>query len=121
MEGSAALALRRGLVMAVCALLPAAGTAAERTVTRADWSAPATVEAAASRPALNGVLAAYLGERGQWVRIAHGGDSRGSAWAGEVRGWLVALGIPGERIRLDPGMASPDQLVLDVHAEDERP
>jgi hypothetical protein len=107
--------------MAAFVLLPAAGTAAERTVARADWSAPATVEAAARRPALNGVLAAYLGERGQWVRIAHGGDTRGSAWAAEVRGWLVALGIPGQRIRMDPGMASPDQLVLDVHAEGEQP
>jgi hypothetical protein len=107
--------------MAAFALLPAAGMAAERTVARADWSAPATVEAAARRPALNRVLAAYLEKPGQWVRIAHDGEAPGSSWAGEVRGWLVALGIPGQRIRMDPGMASPDQLVLDVHAEGEQP
>jgi len=120
MEGPVALALIRALLLAGV-LLPAGGMAAERAISREGWSAPATVEAAVHRLALNGLLEEFLEEPGRWVRIAHGGDTRGSAWAAEVRGWLVALGIPGQRIRMDPGMASPDQLVLDVHAEGEQP
>ena len=119
MEGSAAVALRAGL-LGLGLLLPALGAAAERTVSRADWSAPATLEAAAARPLFHETLADYLAEPGNWVRIAHGGGASGSAWAHDVLGWLVALGVPGDQVQLDPAVVAEGRLALSVHARGER-
>ena len=126
MEGSAALALRGKLTIGPALLLvlavgPARAAGESHALTRAEWAAPATVEAAARHPALNGLLADFLARPGGWVRIAHGGGARGSAWAHEVQGWLVALGVPGERLRMDPGMAPKGELRLMAYDEGERP
>jgi hypothetical protein len=105
--------------LALIALLLAAPVRAdgpEQVLVRSDWTPPPTVEAAAARPALNRTVAAYLEREQGWVRLAHGGGARGSAWAHEVRAWLIALGIPGSHIRMDPGMADSGRLTLAVHA-----
>ncbi|HKJ72275.1 MAG TPA: hypothetical protein VKA55_11025 [Gammaproteobacteria bacterium] len=116
MERRAALALSALLVLPG----PARAGDAEQVLSGADWKAPATVEAAASRPALRKTVAAYLGVEAGWVRIAHAGGARGSAWAHEVRAWLIALGIPGARIQIDPGMAERATLRLAVRTGEER-
>jgi hypothetical protein len=91
--------------------------ASEQVLAGAEWQSPATIEEAAARPALHRTVAAYLAESGGWVRIAHAGGARGSAWAHEVRAWLIALGVPGAHIQIDPGMAEAEHLRLAVHAE----
>ena len=113
----AALALT-GVLLLMAATARAA--VSEEVLAGADWRPPETVEAAAARPPLNRTLAAYLAGSGRWVRIAHSGGAEGSAWAQEVRSWLTALGIPGARIQIDPGMAEPGRLRLAVHEEGER-
>lgn len=112
-----ALALTGVLVLA--ATTSRAGIS-EEVVAAGDWKAPATVEEAAARPALNRTLSAYLAEPGRWVRLAHAGGAEGSAWAQDMRAWLITLGIPANRIRIDPGMTEPARLSLTVHAEGER-
>ncbi|MFB6261326.1 MAG: hypothetical protein ABEJ96_05210 [Thiohalorhabdaceae bacterium] len=112
---------RRPALALTVALLPVALTAraavSEEELAAAQWEAPATVEEAAARSALNQTLAAYLGEPGRWVRIAHAGGAEGSAWAQAMRAWLITLGIPGDRIQIDPGLTEPQRLSLTVHAE----
>ena len=120
MARPAALALRgTGPALALWAATPA-GAAEVHLLRQAGWRAPTTVAEAAARPALSGTLAAFVADDGQWVRLAHGGGAAGSDWAHEVRAWLVTLGIPGDRMQLDPGMADPGRLRLTVHAGEER-
>ena len=44
-------------------------------------------------------------------RFDPGGDL-GNAWGLELRDWLVALGVPLERLVLEPGSGASDQVVL---------
>ena len=111
-----ALALMAGLLLAASA----AGAAEEQVLAERQWQDPATIEAAAARPALHQTVATYLATDDAWVRVAHAGGARGSAWAHEVRNWLIALGVPGARIQIDPGMAERAHLRLAVHQRGDR-
>lgn len=113
----AALALTGGLLLAATGTH---ATVSEEVVDRTAWEPPATIEEAAARPALHRTVAAFLGDASRWVRIAHAGGARGSAWASDIRAWLIALGIPGSRIQIDPGMAERAHLRLAIHEEGER-
>lgn len=111
-SGALARAGRGALVLA--ALLAGAPVAAEtRAMARAD-GVPETAEAAAGRPALTDTVADYLDHDRAEVRIAHAGGAQGSAWAHRVRQWLVAFGVPGEDIRVDPGVTEAGRLALSV-------
>lgn len=48
------------------------------------------------------------------VTIRYAGGDEGLLWAEEMRGWLVALGIPGDRVRLYAGLEIQDRLVLEI-------
>lgn len=117
MERHSALALTGVLLLAAATTRAAIS---EEVVAAGKWEAPTTVEEAAARPALNRTLSAYLNESGRWVRLAHAGGAEGSAWAQDMRAWLITLGIPVNRIQIDPGMTEPGRLSLTVHAEGER-
>ncbi|MFA9459288.1 hypothetical protein [Thiohalorhabdus methylotrophus] len=108
------MAVKGALAVAVLVCAVAMPAQAAETLKRDRWTGPETVEQAAGHPALNTLLSAYTGATGARVEVAHGGGARGSAWAHEVRGWLVALGIPSARIRLEPGITEPGTLRLAV-------
>lgn len=111
-----ALALMAALLLAA----PGVRAAGEQVLADRQWENPATIEAAAARPALHNTVATFLATDDAWVRVAHAGGARGSAWAHEVRNWLIALGIPGARIQIDPGMAERAHLRLAVHQRGDR-
>lgn len=46
------------------------------------------------------------------IEIRYPGGDEGSLWAGELADWLVALGIPSNRIQLTPGSARADRIDL---------
>lgn len=46
------------------------------------------------------------------VIIRYPGGDLGNAWGLELRDWLVALGVPLERLVLEPGSGASDQVVL---------
>lgn len=117
MERHPALALI-GAWLVAAAPAPAGGS--ERVIAGSDWQSPATVEEAAARPALHETVGAYLAEGDGWVRIAHSGGAEGSEWAHRARSWLIALGVPGAHIQIDPGMAEPGRLRLAVHSGKDR-
>jgi len=98
------------------ALLGSAPAQGEEILERGSWQPPETLTEAVQRPAFNALLSEYAGTANGRVEIAHGGGAEGSAWAGEVRDWLVAMGIPSSRIRLEPGLADPGVLRLAVAA-----
>ncbi|KPV41371.1 hypothetical protein AN478_01960 [Thiohalorhabdus denitrificans] len=108
------MALMRMWILAALALLAALPVHAEVTLEEDGWNAPEGPVAAARHPALNAVLSEYVGASGARVELAHDGESAGTAWAREVRDWLVVLGIPGSRIWTEAGGAEPGTLRLAV-------
>ncbi|MEF8792260.1 hypothetical protein [Thiohalorhabdus sp.] len=109
-----ALALTGALLLVA---VPAQAAVSKEEVAASEWKAPASVEEAAARPALHRTLAAYLRKPGRWVRLAHAGGAAGSAWAQDMRSWLITLGIPADRIQIDPGLTDSGRLTLAVHEE----
>jgi hypothetical protein len=61
-------------------------------------------------------MEAWLATRDAKILIRYSGSDAASLWAGELQDWLVALGMPAERIekqvRADQ---SEDALTLEVH------
>ena len=108
------------MIAAALALAAPAAWAAEPRVLQRSDGVPETAEAAAQRPALMETVQAYLAKETAVLHIAHPGGASGSAWAHEVRNWLVALGVPGARIQIDPGMAERAHLRLAVHQRGDR-
>ncbi len=93
---------------------PCVAHATRYTVTAEDWARPRSGERVARLPALRGLeqeLAAHSGLR---IGIRYAGGDEGLLWAEELRGWLVALGISGERIQLHPGLDTDDRLIVDT-------
>ena len=48
------------------------------------------------------------------VVIRYAGGDEGLLWAEELRGWIIALGISGDRVRLHAGLPDRDRLVLET-------
>lgn len=48
------------------------------------------------------------------VVIRYAGGDEGLLWAEELRGWIIALGISGDRVRLHAGMPDRDRLLLET-------
>jgi hypothetical protein len=60
-------------------------------------------------------------DAGLTLIIGHPGGEEGSLWAHELRSWLVALGLPSQRIQLVSGSRYGDALELRVASEERRP
>ena len=72
-------------------------------------------------PALKRTVRDYLNQkgsqndqRGQRIFIRHPRGEEGVLWAEELRGWLVALGIPSADIALNPESSRIDAIELAV-------
>lgn len=95
-------------------LLCGAASAEEFLLGREDWARPrrgdALPEIAPLRAAVNALDAAP----GSRLRVHYAGGEEGSLWAHELRGWLIALGVPGRRIELLPGGSDTLNLRLEV-------
>ena len=65
-----------------------------------EWARPRHGERLAAHPVLREAVKA-AGEKKRIV-IRHGGGEQGQLWAGELRDWLVALGIPSSRLEIAP-------------------
>lgn len=94
--------------------LPLAAEETTLWVTAAEWSQPRTGQALLAHPALRAAMQA-VGEDGRLVLNYPGGEE-GTLWAGELQAWLVALGLPAERIELMPGGRRSDAIELRVVA-----
>ena len=80
-----------------------------------DWARPRSGESVTAMPSLRAAVHAWLAAGdGARLVVRHPGGERGSLWGGEVRDWLVALGVQPGRIVLEPGGARDDAVVLVV-------
>ena len=78
------------------------------------WARPRSGERVIEIVALQN-LVHLLDERADTrVAVHHAGGDEGLLWAVELRGWLIALGVPGNRISLRSGLQIRDRLVLET-------
>jgi len=78
------------------------------------WARPRSGERVVAYESLQ-MLVRHLDQRSAAVvNIRYAGGDEGQLWAEELRGWLVALGIPSDRIKLRAGLQYRDRLVLET-------
>lgn len=90
-------------------------------ITADDWARPRTGESLVQMPALKRTVRDYLGRnRGQddghrqRILIRHPRGEEGVLWAEELRGWLVALGIPSNDIDVSADSTRVDAVELAI-------
>ena len=95
------------LVMLICTAVSSAESV--QIITADDWARPRSGESLVQMPVLKRTVRDYLNRKGsqndaggQRILIRHPRGEDGDLWAEELRGWLVALGIPSADIAVSP-------------------
>ena len=103
------------LLMLVSA--PAAWAETVQVITADDWARPRSGESLVQMPALKRTVREYLDEgdgRERRIVIRHPRGEEGVLWAEELRGWLIALGIPSDDVVVSPESTRVDAIELAV-------
>ncbi len=92
-----------------------------QVISAEDWARPRSGESLVQMPALKRTVRDYLSQKGnqndqrrQRISIRHPRGEEGVLWAEELRGWLVALGIPSADIGVSPESSRIDAIELAV-------
>ncbi len=101
------------MTMLLLGLVPVAQAAGWR-IAGEDWARPRGGEEILQMPALRAAVAALDATPGADLAIRYPGGEAGGLWAHTLRGWLIALGLPGQRIRLLPGGVDGAELRLEL-------
>lgn len=80
----------------------------------AEWAVPRRAEALSANTALVELVRELEARPGRLLRIRHPGGETGSNEAEALREALIALGVPGARIRLEPGATENNRLLLET-------
>lgn len=81
-------------------------------ITADQWARPRSGDRLVASRSLS-VVAQKFDENPQgMIVIKHAGGDEGLLWAEEMRGWFIALGIPGRSIQLRSGLQTRDRLVV---------
>lgn len=101
------------LVLA-CTFAAGAQESRQWTLTRAQWSGVTSAEQVVDLPPLHAAMKAFDAAPGSRLVVIHNGGEDGLFWAADLKGWLVALGIPSARIVDRTGALPPDRIRLQV-------
>lgn len=108
----------RGLPLLVMLLwAPFVSAETVQVITADDWARPRSGESLVQMPALKHTVRAYLEvdeRRGRQIVIRHPRGEEGVLWAEELRGWLVALGVPSDHVVVGPASTRVDAVELAV-------
>lgn len=88
----------------------------EGVVTAGEWALPRSGTALLKNDSLARVVRHLIDHPGDRLVLHYPGGDEGVLWAGELRGWLVALGIASERVVLMPG-GTPEQIIMSVERD----
>ena len=116
----------RGLPLLIMLISMAVSSAESVQIISADdWARPRSGGSLVQMPALKRTVRDYLNQKGsqnhkggQRILIRHPRGEEGVLWAEELRGWLVALGIPSADIAVSPESTRIDAIELAVMAAD---
>ncbi len=101
-------------LLVLCAAALAAPVRAERSwwLEAADWARPRSGAAVVGMAPLPEVVRAWSAADDMDIVIRHTGGEEGELWARELRDWLIALGVPGNRVHRVVGGSDPRRLQL---------
>lgn len=107
---------RRYRWLGLLLLLPAAVAGAGDTWSLdADaWARPRSAETVISMSPVADAVHAWSRSVGSELVLRHSPDEGGQLWADELRDWLIALGVPRERIARVPDSTAEGRLVLSL-------
>lgn len=84
------------------------------TLDSTDWARPRHGEWLASHPPLVAVIDKLQHTPHGVLQLRYPGGDQGALWAGELRAWLVALGVESDRIETLSGSAVAGAIQLEV-------
>ncbi|MDZ7829612.1 MAG: hypothetical protein U5K33_09060 [Halofilum sp. (in: g-proteobacteria)] len=83
----------------------------------AEWARPRSGATLVGMAPLPSVVRAWSSADDKDIAILHAGGEEGELWARELRDWLIALGVPGNRVRLVIGGSAPASLELELRPQ----
>ena len=78
------------------------------------WELSRSGEAIARIPIIKKMIQQWSTKPNQTIELHYPGGEEGELWVGELRDWLVALGVPSKKIRVTPGSGVADVIRLQV-------
>ena len=78
------------------------------------WELARSGESMLAAPILNKVAVSWLKNRDKVIEIQYPGGEEGEFWVQELMDWLVALGIPTEKMLSTPGSGADDVIKLSL-------
>ena len=107
---------RNGLMVLLLWLLSWSSLAEESvySITVEQWSIPRHGERLLKMPALKQVISQWQKNTLQYIEISYPGGEQGELWLTEIQDWLIALGLPSERIKKVVGSGGKDIIKLSV-------
>jgi len=109
--------MRYGLWVLLLLLMPSTVFADSLSISAEQWAHPRSGATITQWPALDRLIESFDRQPRGYFVIHHAGGDEGILWAEEFRSWLVALGIPSARIRLEPDMGEHDRIKLEISNE----
>ena len=84
------------------------------SITAEQWAIPRHGERLLKMPALKQVISQWQKNTLQYVEISYPGGEQGELWLSELQDWLIALGLPSDRIKNVVGSGGKDIIKLSV-------
>ncbi|HDP90118.1 MAG TPA: hypothetical protein ENN42_09240 [Thioalkalivibrio sp.] len=100
------------IFLLVCALASVQAAERQYQLSAEEWARPRQGDLLVAYPGLNQAIREWGRSGADRIRIRHPAGEAGELWAGELRDWLIALGIASTRIETVPG--SPDAANIDL-------
>ncbi len=79
------------------------------------WASPRTAERVSKMNSVRTMVQTWQKQPQRILDIYYPGGEEGIIWANELKDWLIALGIPAEKIQTHPGNDSEDQLTMSIN------
>lgn len=96
------------------AAAPFAAAAPGHAIIAEEWAHPRSGEGLSQMESLRDAVREWMDHPDGTLVIRYPGGEEGGLWAGELRAWLVALGVDSRHIELWPGNERPDAVELEV-------
>ncbi len=109
------------LLLALACTGPPASTALAEESWSLDasaWARPRSGSTVVGMAPLPEVVRAWSSAQDRDIAILHAGGEEGELRARELQDWLIALGVPGNRIQLLVGGADPHALRLELRSSE---
>ena len=115
------LQIPNSVVMALVLCLPVnliaitnANASADNSLLAEQWELSRSGDALRKIPVINDVVNRWSSKPDQRIELHYPGGEEGELWVGELRDWLVSLGIPSKYIFVVPGSGVEDVIKLHV-------